>query len=151
MQPLKQPAPVRQAEGLLSSLEKFAGWPSAPRKLPAEITEMVGSIQSGTNAAVQSMDSGKLEVARGVATTAQAGESLARIISTVDNVGRMVSQIAAATTEQAAAAEEVSLSIQRISSLVDESAHAANETDHACRGLNELSSTLQHSIAQFHI
>ena len=116
-----------------------------------EITEMVGSIQSGTNAAVQSMDAGKLEVARGVATTAQAGESLARIISTVDNVGRMVSQIAAATTEQAAAAEEVSLSIQRISSLVDESAHAANQTDHACRGLNELSSTLQLSIAQFHI
>ena len=116
-----------------------------------EITEMVGSIQAGTNAAVQSMDAGKVEVARGVTTTAQAGESLARIIATVDNVGRMVSQIAAATTQQAAAAEEVSLSIQKISSLVDDSAHAANETDHACRGLNELSSTLQLSISRFQI
>jgi methyl-accepting chemotaxis protein len=72
-----------------------------------EITEMITTIQAGTSAAVQSMEDGKLQVERGVATTGEAGESLARIIATVDNVGHMVAQIAAATTEQAATADEV--------------------------------------------
>jgi methyl-accepting chemotaxis protein len=116
-----------------------------------EITEMVTTIQGGTAVAFETMANSKVQVERGVVATRQAGESLSRIISTVDNVGHMVAQIAAATTEQAAAAEEVHINIQKISSLVQDSAASANATDQACRGLNELSSTLQVSVARFQI
>jgi methyl-accepting chemotaxis protein len=116
-----------------------------------EITEMITTIQAGTTAAVESMEAGKAQVEHGVATTGQAGESLSRIISTVDNVGHMVAQIAAAATQQAAAAEEVHTSVQKISALVEDAAQSATATDHACRGLNNLSSTLQVSIARFQL
>jgi methyl-accepting chemotaxis protein len=116
-----------------------------------EITEMIASIQTGTSAAVESMEAGKAQVERGVITTGQAGESLSRIIATVDNVGHMVAQIAAATTQQASAADEVHSSMQKISSLVEDAANSANSTDQACRGLNDLSSTLQVSVARFRI
>jgi methyl-accepting chemotaxis protein len=114
-----------------------------------EISTMIVGIQGGTRAAVESMEQGRLNVERGVSTTGQAGESLARIIATVDNVGTMVAQIAAATTEQAAAADEVHYSIQKISELVQESAESAKATDQACRGLNALSQTLQQSVSRF--
>jgi methyl-accepting chemotaxis protein len=120
-------------------------------KATSEISEMIGSIQQGTQAAVESMEGGKLQVEQGVTTTGLAGESLSKIITTIGHVGSMVSQIAAATTQQAATAEEVQHNVQAISNSVQEAADAAVSTEARCRSLNELSTALKFSVSMFQI
>lgn len=116
-----------------------------------EITEMISGLRSGTDAAVASMSDGKHQVEQGVATTEMAGESLSRIITTVGEVGHMVAQIAAATTEQAAATGEVQANIEEISALTQKSADAAVATEKQCATLNEFSAALMFSVEQFQI
>jgi methyl-accepting chemotaxis protein len=120
-------------------------------KATSEISEMISAIQSGTAAAVESMQGGKTQVENGVLTTGRAGESLSQIIATVGQVGSMVSQIAAATTQQAATSEEVQNNVKQISNLVQQSADAANSTEKQCLALNQLSEALQFSISMFQI
>jgi methyl-accepting chemotaxis protein len=116
-----------------------------------EITEMISTIRNGTEAAVAAMVDGKLHVEQGVETTEKAGESLSKIITTVGEVGHMVAQIAAATTEQAAATGEVQTNIEEISTLTQMSADAALATEKQCATLNEFSAALMFSVEQFQI
>jgi methyl-accepting chemotaxis protein len=114
-----------------------------------EIAQMIKTIQDGTRNAVDALETGSRQVEEGVASTARAGESLQKIIHMSEEVGSMITHIAAAATEQSGAAAEVNRNMDQISELVKESAVASQESAKACQDLSELAMALENMVGNF--
>jgi methyl-accepting chemotaxis protein len=116
-----------------------------------EITGMIESVQTETHCVVESMDGGTEEVQRGLEVTGNAGESLKQIIAQAEQVGQMVTQIAAAATEQSVATEEVASTLTSFNQLVATSADEAQSAASASDQLSALASELRNVVGRFRI
>lgn len=117
----------------------------------AEISQMIQTIQQETHRAVEAMGQNTSEVEKASDTTVQAGEQLRQIIHMADEVGNMITQIAAAATEQSVTARQVNQNVDRIAELVNDSAAGAQHSARSCSNLTELSERLQRLVDQFHL
>ncbi len=118
-------------------------------KATGEITEMIKGIQSETQEAVQSMESGIQEVNRGRELADQAGTSLNEIVAMSQRVMDMIQQIATASEEQSTAAEQISKNIEQVSSITKETATGAEQSAAAAEELNRQAEGLQAMVARF--
>jgi len=124
-------------------------------KAAKEISQLIGSIQSGTQAAVAAMQEGTREVEDGARLAGRAGEALQQILAamertqsqvqaiataaeqmagrsgevvkTMQNVGAVTEQNTAATQQMAASADQVHESVQQVAATSQQSAAAAEE------------------------
>ena len=120
-------------------------------KATGEITEMIKGIQNGTEEAVASMDEGNTEVNSGRELADKAGDSLAAVVRSSQEVMNMIMQIATATEEQSAAAEQISKNIEMVSTATRESATGAEQAASAATQLSHNAEGLQAIVAQFKI
>ncbi len=120
-------------------------------KATGEITNMIKGIQTETQEAVQSMESGVQEVERGQELADKAGNSLNHIVTASQSVGDMIMQITTATEEQSAAAEQISSNIERVSSIASQSASGAAQSAAAAEELNRNAESMKQIVAQFQL
>ena len=118
-------------------------------KATKEIATMIKQIQKDTAGAVESMSRGTDEVEKGRALAERSGVSLTAIITGSQKVVDVVTQVAAASEEQAAASEEISKNIEAISSVTQESAAGIQQISLAAEDLNQLTANLQDLLGQF--
>lgn len=116
-----------------------------------EIAQMIMTVQQETKLAVKAMEEGTRHVGEGVNTTNQAGEALAEIIHTSEQVGTMVLHIATAATEQSVTTEDINRSMDQIAGLVKESAAGAQQAAKACQELSSMAFELQKIVANFKV
>ncbi len=115
----------------------------------AEITDMVGKIQSGTRSAVSSMQVGVEQVGHGVEMANQAGESINRIREGALRVTQVVNGISDSITEQSMASNEIAQRLETIAQMSEESASAVRQTADAARRLHDLAASLHQAVSQF--
>ena len=116
-----------------------------------EITIMVERIQSGTHAAIASMDGGVKRVTMGAALAGQAGEAINGIKGAVDQVVRAVNEMSAALTEQAESNRENMLKVASIARLSEENSNAFEDTARTVHHLDELARNLGNLVGQFKV
>lgn len=116
-----------------------------------EIAEMIRTVQQETTAAVTAMEDGTRQVEQGVLTTGRAGDALNQIIHVSEEVGEMITHIAAAATEQSSATEEINRNMEHIAKLVKESAVGAQQSAQACHDLSDLALDLQKLVSNFRL
>ncbi len=116
-----------------------------------EIGAMIGAIQHETQAAVQAMGQGTVQVRKGVVATGEAGSKLRLIIEGADEAAGMVNRIAAAATEQSAATDEVNSNVNQIARISNETASGARTSAKACEALTELALDLDSLISKFKV
>ncbi len=116
-----------------------------------EIAQMILTVQEETAIAVVAMEEGTREVEAGLNSTSKAGGSLKQIIHASEQVGEMITQIAAAALEQSSATEQVNRNMEQIAGLVKELAGGAREAAKACEDLSELALDLQKLVAKFQL
>ena len=116
-----------------------------------EIGAMIGAIQHETQAAVQAMGQGTVQVRKGVVATGEAGSKLRMIIDGADEAAGMVNRIAAAATEQSAATDEVNSNVNQIARISNETASGARTSAKACEALTELALDLDSLISKFKV
>ncbi|WJV22541.1 methyl-accepting chemotaxis protein [Pseudomonas chlororaphis] len=115
----------------------------------SEIERMIGSIQSGTEHAVESMRTSTeradstLSIARG------AGGALDTINTAVNEINERNLVIASAAEEQALVAREVDRNLVNIRDLSVQSATGANQTSDASHELSRLAVDLNNMVARF--
>lgn len=114
-----------------------------------EIAEVIQAVQKETQLAVSKMQSGIIEVEKGVEATGRAGDSLKQIIHQADNVGEVVTQIATAATEQSFATTQINSTMEQINHLVAESAEGARQSAQACEQLSASALELQQLVDRF--
>ncbi|MGE5313731.1 MAG: methyl-accepting chemotaxis protein [Acidobacteriota bacterium] len=112
-------------------------------KATKEIAGMIKQIQKDTEGAVRSMEEGKMEVEKGRILADKADASLREIISGTSRAVDTITQVAAASEEQAAAAEQISKNLEAITSVTQQSAAGTEQIARAAEDLNRLTENLQ--------
>ncbi|MDH3891198.1 MAG: methyl-accepting chemotaxis protein [candidate division Zixibacteria bacterium] len=120
-------------------------------KATGEITDMIKGIQSETEEAVASMETGVQEVDKGRELADKAGNSLTEIVNMSQRVMDMIQQIATAADEQSSAAEQISKNVENVSSVTKETATGAEQAAAAAEQLNKNAEGLQQIVAQFQV
>lgn len=116
-----------------------------------EIDSTVRSIQEGTRIAVDAMRSSMEHVKSGVDSANSAGEALKDIISGSASVQAMVSQIAAAATEQSYSTQSVVQSVGEIAQIIERTAATSEESVQACEELSKLAHELSGLVEVFKV
>ena len=116
-----------------------------------EISGMIGSIQSETSSAVESMGQGTDKVDNGVKLVHEAGEALGKIVSGVQSVTDMISHIATSTEEQSATTDEITRSMDSISDIAKSNVQAIGEVSKATGEMARLATELKELVSRFKI
>lgn len=109
-----------------------------------QITAIIKGMQENTRQSVNA-------VGDGVVSSQKTGEAFDHILSMVNESAHKVSEIAAASEEQAAQSTEVLLSIESISATTEESAASSEETASTALSLAQLAEELNNTVKIFRI
>nr|WP_122411152.1 methyl-accepting chemotaxis protein [Pseudomonas viridiflava] len=116
-----------------------------------EIREMIGRLQSGTQAAALTMRDCCERVTQTVSQTRDAQSALTRISQEVGAINSMNAQIASAAVQQSAVAEDVAVNITRIHDSTVKSASGSLQVASASRELEQLADRLAQKVAIFKV
>jgi methyl-accepting chemotaxis protein len=116
-----------------------------------EIDVTVNAIQDGTKVAVEAMRSSMSHVQSGVDSARSAGEALTSIIHGSESVQKMVTQIAAAATEQSYSTQSVSANVNEIASIIQQTAASSQQSVEACQQLSLLANELTGLVGAFKV
>jgi methyl-accepting chemotaxis protein len=116
-----------------------------------EIDQTVRAIQEGTGEAVEAMRSSMSHVQSGVDSARSAGEALTSIIHGSESVQKMVTQIAAAATEQSYSTQSVSANVNEIASIIHQTATSSQQSVGACQQLSRLANELAGLVGAFKV
>lgn len=84
------------------------------RNATQDIGHMVGEIQTSTSTTIQTMEQGQQQVQTGEEASRKAEQALTKIVSEIESVRMMITQIAAATEEQAAATHQITRTVEQL-------------------------------------
>jgi methyl-accepting chemotaxis protein len=116
-----------------------------------EIDATVRGIQDGTHIAVEAMRSSMEQVKSGVASANSAGDALTSIISGSVSVQKMVTQIAAAATEQSYSTQTVVNTMGEITAIVERTASSSQQSVDASEELSHLANELSGLVGAFKV
>ena len=116
-----------------------------------EIGGMIGNIQAQARQTIVSMEETRTHVQEGVQRTRVAGESLAQILSSVDEVSSLMRHITTLTHDQQNLVRSVVDRAEAISAGIDEALQRTSACDQSCLGLAEHSATLNQQVRKFRV
>ncbi|MBD8097079.1 methyl-accepting chemotaxis protein [Pseudomonas fluorescens] len=114
-----------------------------------EIREMISTLQSGTQAASQTMRNSCELASQTVTQTRSAQSALARISEQVGAISHMNAQIASASVQQSGVADDVAQNINRIHGSTVQSATGSHQVATASMELSQLADRLTAKVAFF--
>lgn len=92
-----------------------------------KIAEMIGNLQKQTQTAAETVAISNTEVKEGSIALKETLENFNKIVDSIDQISRNVTEVAAASEEQAASVEEVTASINEVSDLVRNTSKEATD------------------------
>lgn len=116
-----------------------------------EIGHMITTIQSETGKAIESTNKEIKAVDEGVALAEEAGNSLSDIMTQVDMVNSVVTQIATASEEQSVAADQISGDIETVSKITSETSQSAKQIASLGSEIDRLSNSLRATVEKFKV
>ena len=116
-----------------------------------QIGEMIGRIQGGTARAVETMEAGVERAGRGETLAKQAGEAIAGIEASAQEVLRTVKEIHLALGEQSTAARDVAARVERIAQMTEANSEASQETSQSAGGVSTLAERLNQLMSGFRV
>ncbi|MBA6065078.1 methyl-accepting chemotaxis protein [Pseudomonas mosselii] len=117
----------------------------------AEIEQMIGGIQGGTERAVSAMHSSQGRASGTLEVAQAAGQALELIARTIASINQRNLVIASATEQQAQVAREVDRNLVNIRDLALQTTTGANQTSASAQDLSQLALELNGLIAQFKV
>jgi methyl-accepting chemotaxis protein len=117
----------------------------------SEIDSIIEAEQFQTRRVMEEMQSFTSQVASGVDLTEKTRVSLGMILSSVQEVESMTSQIAIATSQQATTTEELNRNLHRIAQIVAASASSAHQSSDACQEMSQLSERMNAQLSDFQL
>jgi len=116
-----------------------------------EITTMIGSIQSESKHAVETMHQGQQRVDKGVAMAGEAGLAMSEIGRGSERVVDAVNSISAGLQQQSASSGLIASNVEKIAAMSEQNTIAIQDVANASAQLRESADSLQAAVAQFRI
>ena len=118
-------------------------------KSTQEIAAMISAIQSGTAAAVASMQQGVARVGSGVAQAERAGDAISQVQARARLVLGAVSEITSALREQTMASTEIARNVEQIAQMAEENNASARGNAQTADDLRVLAESLAQEVGRF--
>jgi len=116
-----------------------------------EIQSIIERLQTGTEQAVNAMESSREKAVKVVDQSQETESSLIHIMTNVDTINNMNSQVANAAVEQSSVSEEVSANIVKINELSEDTVDEAAHTSQASSDLAEQAQNLRNIVNEFKV
>lgn len=116
-----------------------------------EIQEIIESLQTGANSAVEAMKTGREEAEITLQKAGEAGTALITITQSIESISGMNTQIATSAQEQSSVANDINQNISSISVLADQSAEGVTSAQNVSGKLSTLSNHLHGLVSQFKV
>ena len=116
-----------------------------------EIQSIIERLQTGTEQAVNAMESSREKAVKVVDQSQETESSLIHIMTNVDTINNMNSQVANAAVEQSSVSEEVSANIVKINELSEDTVDEAANTSQASSDLAEQAQNLRNIVNEFKV
>jgi methyl-accepting chemotaxis protein len=116
-----------------------------------QIGGMIARIQSGTQRAVEAMESDVGRANNGEQLARKAGESIEQIEQRASEVVRSVNEIQMALSEQSAAAKDVAVRVERIAQMTETSSSASRQTSTNASQVSALAGRLNQLMSGFRV
>ena len=127
------------------------------------ISEMIESLQTQTNNAVEAVAASNQGVRDGSHALQETMTSFSQIVTSIDKINQNVTEVAAAAEEQAASIEEVAASVSEVMNLVEnssreaqdsaaateESSAAVDQITRVVTNINQIAETVSHEVTKF--
>ena len=120
-------------------------------KATKEIAIMINHIQQDTISAVNSMETGSLEVEKGKTTASKAGEALHKIIIAAEELVGMVANVATASEEQSLKAKQINKNIKSINNVTQETTQVINQIAKSSEALLNQTIVLERLVDRYKI
>lgn len=117
----------------------------------SEIQSIIERLQQGTEQAVNAMESSRTKAIAVVDQSQATENSLTNIMTNVDTINEMNSQVANAAVEQRTVSEEVSANIIKINRVSEETVAQAENTSQASTNLAEQAQNLRKIVNEFKV
>lgn len=114
-----------------------------------EISAMVVAIRQQTAEVISHMKTSSNEVQNGVSNANLAGQSLQKIVASINQVTSMVESVASTTARQKEDVMRVEKNMLEIAALIGESANIIDHGETASKELDQLSANLNNSVKVF--
>lgn len=118
-------------------------------KATKEIAMMIKKIQVDTQGAVKAMEEGTQKVDEGIQRADKAGASLLEIVQLSHEVTTMISQIVAASTQQASTSEQISSNVEVLNSVTEQTVQGVQQITRAAEELNKFTDRLYQLLEKF--
>ncbi len=140
-----------QGRGFAVVADEVRGLANRTTEATREIAEMVKVIQSGTEAAVTSMETGRKEAEHGVEMANQAGASLEQIVQMVGELSARIEKIAAASRSQSEVTHRVTSNVATVAEISEQTEQDARLCAASSNKLARLAEELRGMVGQFRI
>lgn len=117
----------------------------------AEISSMVESIQSGTQRAVEGMESGLLQVGESVELSNQSRDAFNRMKGSSQDVNLVVQQIARAISVENDNERAIESHVEQVRNLIEQNDQALRKVVDTASRLNAVSAALTQAISRFRL
>ncbi|HEY3374440.1 MAG TPA: HAMP domain-containing methyl-accepting chemotaxis protein [Candidatus Aquicultor sp.] len=101
-----------------------------------EVAQLLTAVQKGTDQTVSAMESGAGEVTTGTSLAHEAGDSLGKILTTVEDTDQMIDEIAGSVQQVANKGDEIVTSIESIAAVVAENGASSQEVSAATQQMS---------------
>ena len=120
-------------------------------KATEEITQMIVSIQSSSQAAVAAMGGTVRQVDGGVALAHRAGEAINQIRGGADRVIAVVNDISLALTEQSSASDNLAGHVEAVAQITERNSFAAKSSAQEAQNMDQLAKSMRATVGRFRI
>ena len=117
----------------------------------SEIQSIIERLQAGTEKAVNAMESSREKAVKVVDQSQATESSLISIMTNVDTINNINSQVASAAVQQSAVSEEVSANIVKINEVSEDTVEEAANTSQASSDLAEQAHNLRNIVNEFKV
>ncbi|MGQ5524328.1 methyl-accepting chemotaxis protein [Chitinimonas sp. PSY-7] len=115
----------------------------------SEITKMIGTIQTGAKAAVESMQTSRNVVGNVVAASERASNTISGVEASAGEVVQAIGGIASSTREQSHSSTDLAKRVEAIAQMSEENRATVSSVSQAAQELANVAEALQQSMEQF--
>ncbi|MEW6368587.1 MAG: methyl-accepting chemotaxis protein [Acidobacteriota bacterium] len=119
------------------------------KKATAQIRQILGEIQKGTNSAVMATEEGTKGVNAAIKVVNQAGETIRALAETVAEAAQASAQIAASAGQQAIGMSQIHQAMKNIDQVTNQSLASTRQTERAAQDLNVLAGRLKELLTGY--
>ena len=113
------------------------------RRATAQVADILGEIQRGTNAAVMLTESGTKSVDDGTRLVAQAGRTIEELSDTIAAATMAAEQIAASSSQQAAATAQISHAMRDVDTVMEQNLASARQSERTAKALTDVAEDMK--------